>query len=304
MDSPRPVCRPSELLAAPRGVVLRVPVFSAQLGLRRWCGVWLPSNFTPARRYPVVYLFRGHHTEWFNPTEDASRQTPFAEQVGQAIAAQELPPMVLISPCFGSDDRKFHTVAADWFAPHKGPDAPGMGLGRYETHFIEEFMPTLEQGLQLEEPSRIAIGFSLGGLNAFIIAFRHPGLFREVAAYDGSFYRDPLGGRDGILSHPMFDPVFDKPRVSTQVKPHSPVWLARNLPYQQLERARYYLQSGPARSEPHDANYERTRALIEALASRNLPNQFDLEVRDGSHNWFVADRFAMQVLRHIFKPAA
>ncbi len=292
----RPLCRPDDLAAAPTETVLRVPVFSAQLGLRRWCGVWLPPDYQPRRRHPVTYLFRGHHREWFHPQEDASRQKPLAQQVGQAVRAGNLQPTVLISPCFGSDDRKFHTIGANWFAPFRCPDAPGVGLGRFGTHFLEELRPTLEEGLGIDEPYRVAIGFSLGGLNALQLALRHPGLFQEVAAYDGSFFHDPPRRDDGILANPMFDCVFDKPRLARLVKTHSPIWLARNLPYSQLERSRYYLQSGPAASEPHDSNYERTRALADALAERNLTNEVELEVQDGSHNWLTADRFAMDIL--------
>lgn len=296
-----PQVRLADLRTAPRNAVVRVPLFSPALGLRRWCGVWLAEEFEPKRRFPVVYLFRGHHSEWFNPEQDSSRLTILSEQVRLAIEAGELPPMALVYPCFAAHDNTFQTLGADWVSQHLCPRVPGVGLGRFETHFIEEVVPRLESALELEEPHRIGIGFSLGGLNVFNIAFRHPGLFLEVAAYDGSFFHDPPRRDDSILNHPMFDPVFGKPRVPTHVKTHSPLWLARNLPYMQLERSRYYIQSGPEAAEPHDSNFERTKLLIDALAERHLKSEFPQVVEDGHHDWFTADRFAMTVLRHALK---
>lgn len=293
------VARLKDLRQAPVGELLRVPVFSPAMGLRRWFGVWLPPDFHPQTRYPLVYLFRGHHREWMNPQQDASREKILSEKVGEAIQVGQLPPMVLIYPCFSSDDATFQTICADWLAEGEVfPSLPGVGLGRFETHFLRELVPALEESLDLLEPHRVGIGFSLGGLNVFTIAFRQPGFFREVAAYDGSFFLDPPTAEDTILAHPMFRAVFGKPKKAAQVKSHSPIWLAKNLPYQQLERSRYYLQSGPAHAEPNDSNFERTRALTEALAGRNLGNQFDQVVDDGHHDWATADRFAFRVLKH------
>lgn len=295
----RPLCRLGALRQAAPAKLLRVPVFSPSLGLRRWCAVWIPPDFTPRRRYPVAYLFRGHHSEWCNPREDPSRRRMLSLQVEEAVAKGDLPPVVLVIPCLGADDRTFHTIPADWSARHLAPSAPGMGLGRFETHLTRELFPRIEGALGLEEPHRIAIGFSLGGLTAFILAWRHPGLFQDVAAYDGSFFYDPPDSEDSILNHPMFDPVLGKPRDPALVKAHSPIWLARNLPYVQLERSRYYIQSGPATSEPDDSNYDRDRCLVDALAGRNLRNQVDQVVPHGSHNWYTADEFAMRILRRV-----
>lgn len=279
---------------------VRVPIFSVHLGLRRWCGVQLPPDFEPGRAYPVVYVFRGHHSEWLNPHEDNSRQRILPVQACEAMQAGEIPPLVLVIPCLGSDDRRFHTGACDWLAPHLAPGAPGMGLGKFESHLVEELLPGVEAALGQQQPRRAAIGFSLGGLVAFQLAWRRPGLFADVAAYDGSFFHDPPDPQEAILGHPLFDPVFGKPRDPAAVKAHSPMNLVRQLSDEELGKTRYYLQSGPDTGEPYDANYDRTQALLAALARRSIQNCAPAVRPDGHHNWLTADNFAMDMLRLMF----
>ncbi|MBI3929759.1 MAG: hypothetical protein HY319_29735 [Armatimonadetes bacterium] len=291
------LCRLAQLLAGPRAEPVRVPLFSPRLGLRRWLSVQVPPGYRPGRAYPIAYLFRGHYTEWLNPAQDASRAEILPARVLRAIETGELPPLVLVFPCLGSDDRRFHTVAADWGAAHQARSASGMGLGRFESHLVHEVLPRVESALQLEEPCRLAIGFSLGGLVALQLALRHPRLFSHVGAYDPSFFRDPPDAEDTILHHTMFDPVFGRPRDSTRVKTHSPIWLCRQLPQEQLQRMKFYLQSGPEAAEPNDSNYERTARFLRELQARGLSNQLPQVVEEGHHDWETADRFVLRVLR-------
>lgn len=298
------VMRLSQLAAERPTQPVRAPLFSVRLGLRRWLGVQLPPAFEPGRDYPVVYVFRGHHSEWMNPHEDHSRQRTLPAQAYEAMEAGTLPPLVLVMPCLGSDDRRFHTVACNWMAPHLAPHPPGMGLGRFESHLLEEVLPGIEAALGQQNPRRAAIGFSLGGLVAFQLAWRRPGLFTDVAAYDGSFFHDPPDPQEAILGHPLFDPVFGKPRDPAAVKGVSPMCLVRQLSDEDLGKTRYYLQSGPDAGEPYDANYDRTQSLIAGLARRGLPNGAPAVRADGHHNWLTADNFAMDMLRLMFTPTA
>ncbi len=292
------------------GQVRRLSFFSPALGLRRFVGIYLTKGKpTPRLGCAVIYLFRGHFTEWFYDREDVSRERhsqkrpeTLVDLVQAAVDQDELPPCLLVFPDFGGDSREGLTLAIDWKAQEMARFGQfvGGGLGAFETSLRTEFVPRFEQELNLLNPRRIAIGFSLGGFNAVQLALRNPSLFQAVAAYDGSFPYHPVRKDDGILRHHLFDPIFGRPADLAHLKAHSPAWLARKLPPSQLRRMRFFLASGPEKSEPADSNYYRNKAVVDALAAQGIRNEADMVVEDGRHDWYTADRFAMSVLRKVF----
>ena len=294
----------------PSGKVWRLSFFSPALGLRRFVGIYRCSGPELPRFSPlVIYLFRGHFSEWFYDREDSSRErhgtsgpTTLVQLVQSAVDRGDLPPCLLVFPDFGGDNRQGLTLAVDWKAPELARDGNfvGGGLGAFETSFRGEFIPRFEDELGLIKPRRAAIGFSLGGLNAVQLALRNPSLFSVVAAYDGSFPYHPVKPDDNILEHPLFNPIFGRPADLAHLKAHSPAWLARNLPPSQLRRMRFFLAAGPESSEPGDSNYYRNKAVVDALAHQGVPNECDMVVEDGRHDWFTADRFAMDVLYKVY----
>lgn len=295
----------------PAGKVRRLSFFSPALGLRRFVGIYRTSG-APLPRFgtSVAYLFRGHFSEWFHAAEDDSRERHFGSKapttlvqlVQQAVDRGELPPCLLVFPDFGGDSRNGLTLAIDWKAPElaRGGLFVGGGLGLFETSFRTEFLPMLEDELGILNPHRAAVGFSLGGLNAVQLALRNPTLFNAVAAYDGSFPFHPVTEGDNILKHPLFDPIFGRPADLAHLKSHSPAWLARKLPPSQLRRMKFFLASGPERAEPNDSNFFRTQAVVEALKDQGIDNEIEMVVEDGHHDWFTADRFALEVLLNIW----
>lgn len=294
----------------PSGKIWRLSFFSPALGLRRFVGVYRTTGPALARFSPlVIYLFRGHFSEWFHALEDPSRvrhgtaePSTLVELIQGAVDREEFPPCLLVFPDFGGDSREGLTLAIDWKAPELARNGRfvGGGLGAFETSFRTEFLPSFEEELGLINPQRAAIGFSLGGLNAVQLGLRNPSLFSVVAAYDGSFPYHPVDPKDGILKHPLFDPIFGRPADLAHLKAHSPAWLASNLPASQLRRMRFFLASGPESSEPDDSNYYRTKAVVDALAGQGVPNEADMVVEDGRHDWYTADKFALQVLYKVW----
>ena len=287
---------------------MRLSFFSPALGLRRFVGLYKTSG-PPVSRIapPIIYLFRGHYTEWLNSSEDESRTRHSSDQsarnfldlLQEAVDAGELPGCLVVFPDFAGDSREGLTLAVDWKEPRRARSAGfiGGGMGRFETSFREDFLPKFEEKLGVFNPRRKAIGFSLGGLNAVQLALRNPLLFQVVAAYDGSFPFDPVQESDSILAHQLFDPIFGRPSDRAQLKSHSPVWLAKNLPEAQLRRMKFFLASGPERAEPGDSNFYRTRDLVTALQDRGVCMGMEQVIDEGHHDWYTADRFALQVLR-------
>jgi len=310
MVSETEVIRWSQLSQLPSGRVWRLSFFSPALGLRRFVGLYRTSGKPLPRFAPiVVYLFRGHFSEWFYEREDGSRErhgdgTPatLVQLVQSAVDRNELPPCLLVFPDFGGDGREGLTLAIDWKAPELARRGlfVGGGLGAFETCFRTEFLPRLEDTLGLINPRRAAIGFSLGGLNAVQLSLRNPSLFSAVAAYDGSFPYFPVTEDDRILKHPLFDPIFGRPADLAHLKAHSPAWLARNLPAAQLRRMKFFLASGPESAEPDDSNFFRTKAVVDALAAQGVANEIDMVRAEGHHDWFTADTFAFEILHRLW----
>lgn len=273
--------------------------FSPRLGLRRRLGLYLPPGWGPGT--PSAWLFRGHHREWLSLREDASRKLPLPLAVERAVARGLLPPVIVVIPCFGSDDRRFHACAADWVDPGAAEGVPGVGLGAFESSFLFDLLEPVEGTLGLRGP-RIALGFSLGGLTVLQLALRHPGLFAVAAAYDGSFFHDRPERGDSILESALFHPAFGRPRDLRRVERHSPVWLARHLPVADLRATRFHLQSGPQTREPWDSNYFRNDELVRALEERGVRNESAAVDPRGRHDWATADRFGMRILMRVLKP--
>lgn len=304
------ILRWDRLPDVPEGEVCRLSFFSPALGLRRFFGLYRTSGPQLPRVAPlIIYLFRGHYSEWFYTGEDPSRQGHGAEQplsfvelVQAAVDEGRLPPCLLIFPDFGGDDREGLTLAINWKDPRRSEGLfVGGGIGAFETSFREEFLPEFEEALGLFNPRKAAIGFSLGGLNALQLALRNPGMFEVVAAYDPSLPFHPIEDDDYILEHSLFDPIFGRPADKAHIKAHSPVWLAQTLPVSQLRRMRFFLASGPESAEPMDSNYFRTKQLVDALAERGVHNQMEQVVEEGHHDWLTADRFAMGILHDCYR---
>jgi len=121
--------------------------------------VYLPPQFTPARRYPVVFLLHGMPgaPDGF---VHALRLADTADGIGRPFIA---------------------------VAPVAGPNAAYRGewAGRWEDYVVRDVVPWVSSNLPVG-PRTIA-GISAGGFGAVDIALRHPGLFRTVESWGGYF---------------------------------------------------------------------------------------------------------------------
>lgn len=132
--------------------------------------VYLPPGFSPARRYPVVYLLHGMPG---TPGEYVF-SLALAQTADRLIAGHEVPPFVAVVPAAGSD---IH-YDGEWAGP-------------WEQYLVGAVVPWIDAHLPVG--TSILAGLSAGGYGAVDIALHHPGLFARVESWGGYF--QPL--RDG-----------------------------------------------------------------------------------------------------------
>jgi S-formylglutathione hydrolase FrmB len=121
--------------------------------------VYLPPGYTPARRYPVVFLLHGM------PGSPVSfvKSLQLA-QTGDGLGV----PFVAVAPVAGPNGR----YRGEW-------------TGTWEDYVVRDVVPWATANLSAG-PRTIA-GLSAGGFGAVDIALRHPGLFGTVESWGGYF---------------------------------------------------------------------------------------------------------------------
>ena len=108
----------------------------------------------------------------------------FAAILRQANSNHPLRPLIIAAIHCGEDRRnEYGTVAT---LDYKGR---GSKAGAYENFILQELMPVLFSRLTDFSVREISFaGFSLGGLSAFDIVWRHPNVFTKTGVFSGSFW--------------------------------------------------------------------------------------------------------------------
>lgn len=165
---------------------------------------------------------------------------------------------------------------------------------RYEDYFVEELVPFVEGqlGTLVDSGRRTLVGFSMGGAAAFLLAARHPELFRAVACHAGAFdaprregdpYAHLRGGGGEILmpDESEHDSVWGPPGSAIR-REYDPYRFVRP---DLGGRIALYLDVGV---EDYPRMLEMNRSFHRALEAVGVPHRY--EERPGQHDMdFVAD---------------
>ncbi len=274
--------------------------FSPSLGVAKRLHIYLPPGYDEsAARYPVLFLLRGHEREWLNVDEDSSRQGQnLLDVYEQLFLTGAVGPMILVMPSLTSDDGIVHGIGVDNLAPWLAGHARGVGTGQWERYLVNDVISLVDAHWRTRPGGahRGLDGFSLGGAVAAKLGAKHPGLFRSVGAYDGTFfYSDDDGSAvqtaDRLLSGAIFQPAFGRELDLRHIAANSPANLILRADPAQLRRTTWMIQYGPKEIEPWGSNFYRGEHLVAALERRGIANDVTETVLwDGDHTWRTAHR--------------
>lgn len=282
-----------------------VQLRSQVLGIEKQLYVYLPPEYRSQsrRRFPTLYLLRGHEREWINPREDESRAGATVIDVYERLhQAGLVGPLILVMPGLSSDDNMLPGMLTDFRNPELSARVDGIGTGQFQRFFFDELMPFVDDAYRTAPTARALIGFSLGGYMAVKAAALHPELFASVGAFDGSFPYASDGGRsarpgDGLFAGPMFDATLGLPRDHEHLSANNPICLLLRADRTALQQLTWVIQYGPEHSEPWGSNFYRGEYLLRALRTLGIQNAVSLAaLPDGEHVWRIADRHVEQTL--------
>jgi enterochelin esterase-like enzyme len=218
------------------GSLETVVLASAAFGEPRPVQVYLPARFRPTRRYPLLVVHDG---------ADFLRFAGLKTVLDNLIHRLEIPPLVA---ALVDSPRRLTEYADD---------------PRHAEFLAGELVPALERRYPLARThdARCLLGASFGAVASLAAAWRHPGVFGNLALLSGSFAFTDIGAHD---RGPVFDPVVEFVNAfrANPGRPAERVYLACGI----YESLIYY-----------------NRSLYPLLQSTGMSVRFT-EVRDG-HNW-------------------
>ena len=175
--------------------MLPIPYLRQLLGslLSRKRGTVKTSFLLPApglERDVMVDVYRPAVPPWrllslvvFNDGQDLDRMN-LRDQLDEHFTAGTLNPTLVVGLHAGDRMREYGTAGR--------PDYQGRGdrAGAYEQFLFNRLIPFIERRYNVRHTPayRAVAGFSLGGLNAFDLGWRHPGEFGVVGVFSGALW--------------------------------------------------------------------------------------------------------------------
>jgi len=220
---------------------------------------YLPAN--PTGEFSLLLINDGQNME----------ELGLAEILEGLNKAGELRPLICVAIHAGIDRKlEFGTAGI--------PDYKNRGTmaGNYTQFVFEELLPFIRLELGIYQfVEKAFAGFSLGGLSALDIVWRHPHLFSTVGVFSGSFWWRTKSLADG------YDEATDRIMHDLIRKGHYAPWL------------KFFFETG-AMDESMDRNnngvidsIDDTLSLIDDLVAKGYDREKDifyLELKDGKHD--------------------
>ena len=229
-------------------------------------------------RYPFLILNDGQDVAALN----------LLTTLESLYSAKTIPPIIVVAIHAGNRIQEYGTAGQ---ADYK---KRGSKAGAYTNFILTELIPELEKRYRLSanKSDRVIAGFSLGGLSAFDIAWKHSDAFGKVGVFSGSLW---------WRSAPFRPKAPDADRIpQTMVETGT-----------KREGLQFWFQAGTD-DEKEDRNnngiidaIDDTLQLIDALAALGYDRNKDicyLEVKGGEHNPKTWGKAMNDFLKWSFSP--
>ncbi len=164
--------------------VLTLSLESDYMGIKVPCVVYLPKGYGGGHRYPVWYGLHGHgssQTFWVD--------NGVAQAADELINSGEIEPIIMVFP--RARDATLKEIEQDIAEDGKlGEATMDQFLCKELVSFIDAHYDT-----DASPKGRYIGGFSMGGMIALRIAFRHTDLFSKVGGYSAAVISRDYSGR-------------------------------------------------------------------------------------------------------------
>jgi len=228
---------------------LEVSHRSEILGKKKKIAIILPADYTPKKRYPVLYLLHGaggNYLTWHK--EDAKLYELSREYE-----------MIIVTP----------DLETSWLA-----DSPIKPKSQYESYIIKELIPLIDAEYSTIPTyrGRGIAGLSMGGHGAMVLVSKYPDIFGVASSMSGVLdirMISETAGKKSIFGDPL-----DYPEVWNN---NSAVYLAENLK-KARRRPRIMFDIGLK-----DYVYETNLKYHTTLKKLGIDHTF--KVYPGSHDW-------------------
>lgn len=155
------------IAAFSQATVDTIGIYSQKMDKTLQAAITLPSNYGESdRHYPVIYLLHGGSgafSDWHQKVTQPGLVNKMADQYD----------LIIVTPGVGPASYYF--------------DSPLMDSVQYESYFIEELIPYIDQNYQTlaQKESRAITGLSMGGHGSIYLSAKHPELFIAAGSMSG-----------------------------------------------------------------------------------------------------------------------
>lgn len=289
-------------------LIKKFSFYSKHLKIKKSFYVYFPKAYhNLKKRFPVIYLLRGHESEWVNKKQDATRNGKNIKNVmDELIQSKIIPPALLVMPGLSSNDNSIPGLAVNFFDVSLAQNKPGIGTGQFEDYFVNDLIPYIDNRFRTkaDKQFRSIDGFSVGGYVSVMLGLKHPELFSSIGSYDGTHqWKNGEDPRDENLvdktwmTNDMFSPAFGKPFNVNYANKYNAVNLL-DLVRQSPEKYQHLKFSIACVNKEPDGNRDRTLHLLKHLRMAGFTNQLPSYILDNhaEHTWFWADAYVRQTI--------